>query len=203
MRPTLLVIPLLLAAVSGCGGTNGGAGGDAGGDAGAGETPTAQGATPTGAPAPGAAFQARPVLAVQGERPDGVEAALVRRLERLDCLRRAPTTNGPAAEPMLACDLLGAGFLLGPTEVDGGVAGVEVVELQRGYAVQVGLDPAATDAMAGLTSGLVGSEGRFAVVVDGALVALPRVADGIGSTLQIGEAWTRAEAEDVAARLTS
>lgn len=199
MRPTLLVIPLLLVAVAGCGGTGGGAGGDAG----SGETPTSQDATPPPAPTQGAAFQARPVLAVQGERPDGVDEALVRRLDRLDCLREAPTANAPAAEPMLACDVRGAGFLLGPTEVDGGVEAVEVVELERGYAVQVGLDETGADALAGLTSGLVGSEGRFAVVVDGALVALPRVADGIGSTLQIGAAWTQAEADDVAARLTS
>ncbi len=192
MRPTLLVIPLLLAAV-------------AAGCSGEGSSPrpsaTRSPSGSSGSSEPAAAFQARPVLAAQGERPDGVEAALVRRLEQLDCLRRAPTTNGPAAEAMLACDLRGAGFLLGPTEVDGGVAGVEVVELQRGYAVQVGLDAAAAEAMTGLTSGLVGSEGRFAVVVDGALVALPRVADGVGSTLQIGDAWTRAEADDVAARL--
>ncbi|MEN8707007.1 MAG: hypothetical protein ABF306_12810 [Nocardioides marinisabuli] len=152
-----------------------------------------------GEPAP---FQARPVLAAQGRSPDGLDPALARRLEALDCLRKPPSANGPGGEAMLACDARGAGFLLGPTGVDGGVDGVEVVEVDGGYAVQVALDEAAAGALDELVRGLVGSEGRFAVVVDGTLVALPRVADGIGATLQVGDGWSRAEADDVAARLT-
>ena len=74
----------------------------------------------------------------------------------------------------------GAGFLLGPAGVDGGVEQAEVVAVRGGgYAVQVDLDRAAADALGDLVGGLVGSEGRFAVVVDGTHLTLDEVIDEI------------------------
>lgn len=195
MRTTRLVGLLLVAA---------GAVGCAEGGSSPSQPSPGEGVTPSAAGGP-AAFQARPVLAVQGRDLDdsAVEPGLVRRLETLDCLRKPPTTNAPTAEAMLACDARGAGFLLGPAGVDGGVEQAEVVAVRGGgYAVQVDLDRAAADALGELVGGLVGSEGRFAVVVDGTVVDLPSAADGVGASLQVGGDWTRAEADDVAARLT-
>ena len=194
MRTTRLVGLLLVAA---------GAVGCADGGSSPSQPSPGDGVTPSAAGGP-APFQARPVLAVQGRDLDaaGLEPGLVRRLETLDCLRKAPTANAPTAEAMLACDTRGAGFLLGPAGVDGGVQRAEVVEVRGGYAVQVGLDQASADALGDLVGGLVGSEGRFAVVVDGTVVDLPRAADGVGAVLQVGGGWSRAEADDVAARLT-
>ena len=142
MRSTRLVGLLLVAA---------GAVGCADGGSSPSQPSPGDGVTPSAAGGP-APFQARPVLAVQGRDLDaaGLEPGLVRRLESLDCLRKAPTANAPTAEAMLACDTRGAGFLLGPAGVDGGVQRAEVVEVRGGYAVQVGLDQASADALGDL-----------------------------------------------------
>ena len=127
----------------------------------------------------------------------------MRRLETLDCLRKPPRPTRPPPRRCSPATPRGAGFLLGPAGVDGGGgAGRGRRGAAAGTPCRSASASLAPTRWASWCSGLVGSEGRFAVVVDGTVVDLPSVADGVGATLQVGGDWTRAEADDVAARLT-
>lgn len=141
--------------------------------------------------------------------PDRVVA-----LERLDCPAVRPAPSAAPAEPRVACAAGLEAYLLGPAELTG--SDVERVSAQpepgavgspgARWTIMLTLTDAGRDRLAAATrrvASLPAPRNQLAVVVDGVVLAAPRVAEAItGGSLQITGDFDHARAADLAGRLS-
>lgn len=159
---------------------------------------------PTAAPQPAvpAAFQIRPVsLTSHDPISDDPERGLV---EEYVCPMR-PVAEAPEVEE-LACNEEGTvRYLLGAAAVEDGIVSAEAVAPagQPGWTVVVQLDDDAAAGLADLTYEVARTDGRIALVLDGAVLSAPTV-NGVITTgqLQLSGDFSREDAELLAYRLT-
>jgi hypothetical protein len=114
-------------------------------------------------------------------------------------------TAAPAVKAELACDAQGIKYLLGNAAVEGGVVDAQAMQPEGtgGWVVALQLDEEATSELRDLTKELAGSTSQIALVLDGEVLSAPTIVGTIdGGQLQLAGDFTKAEATELAARLT-
>lgn len=154
---------------------------------------------PPAPPAGPAAFQVRFVgLTSTAPRPDDPEW---QELAAFTCPDHPAAASADKAQ--LACDAEGVKYLLGNAAVEGGVVTATAVKGALRWTVALQLDDEATEALADLTTQLVGSPTQVALVLDGEVLSAPTVASVIDTgQLQLAGGLTETEATELASRLS-
>ncbi len=116
-----------------------------------------------------------------------------------------PSRQPDATAEAVVCDDHDVAYRLAPAEVSGGVDDAKATSGPTGgWLVALELDDAATTGLAALTTSLVGTETRMAVVADGKVLVAPVVQSVItDGKLQLAGDFTRAEAERLAQAMES
>ena len=115
-----------------------------------------------------------------------------------------PDGQPKADAETIACDDSGIVYRLAPAEVAGGIAEAQAEPPATGseWVVALRFGPKASTAFARLTGELSGTGKLLAILLDGKVISAPMIQGAVeDGRVQIGGAFTRAEAERIAARL--
>jgi preprotein translocase subunit SecD len=147
--------------------------------------------------------------------PAWITPEVLAALDRLECGGSTPVTTGDAALPRTACATGSEAYLLGPVELTGAdVAGAaaepdvtSATSPGPRWTVRLTLTDAGRTKLAAMTQrlcGLPAPRNQLGIMVDGVVLAAPRVAEPIqGGIVSIAGDYDQARASDLARRLNA